>query len=893
MTAKEGFISDKDFVPDADPSAAHRFIPDTEFVSDEDRYGGPFGGAKAFLLSAGRHGTLGASDWALTRLGVLSPEEIKAYEETNPTATMAGVPAGIAGSLLLGPESIAAKGAAEALTLAKASGNAAKIAEATQALKTAKNTLKGFEATDLLNPVKTLSRIAGSVTDEVASLLPATSTAGKILSQAGAHGLGSAIEGAAYGLGQSVTEHALGDPDLNAEKVISNMINSALFGGGIGAVFGVSGTAIPAGLKGARRAVGALAEKASDVLPEGLLARASAAVSEKSADDIAPLLQKPFTAEGAALRKNALTGHTERETVAREFTDYLKDASDSISTATRDYYQGPRKEEISKLMGLVPHDRIFNAATELTGGLRSFIKEMRNEPEIYSGVGRIRQAEHIVDALEKKILDSKSAEDVYHALNEAKQQIDPLAKFGKIPNELEAATIQKIKEARQQIRSHLESPAVYGEAGARQASLNNAYSEYTKAQKDLLAVFGKKSASTGLRNLDSGKMMTYLNQVGRPAGDAGNEILQNYIDSAQRLTQQIAESEKNAISKIDTKKLLALFEKTKEYTKATEARFEAVNQFKHLKEAGLGREAIGNAIGVGAAAHLLGAPVLAAEAAYGIYHQLRNPADLVRTLSRVERAVNKMNRAMDTGVKAVFDAAEATRSIRNYGLSKAYADERSEDYEKKTAELLALNDSPEKMIERLENTTAGVAPHAPQIAQGVQGTMIRATQFLRAKIPPKEDLGPFARKYPPSKVELSRWEKYFSVIQDPIGALNQISDGTLTSQTVETLSAVYPKLYDEMKLKLVDALADHIANNRPPIPYSRQLTLSLFLGQDLSTSLKPNNILANQNMLSTATMQKKAAEAGRSAPLQNRASGLSKSDRMLMPMQSSAQRDKI
>lgn len=53
---------------------------------------------------------------------------------------------------------------------------------------------------------------------------------------------GSAVEGAAFGLGKSVNEAMLGDPDLTAQRVVANIGLGALIGGAVGGVFqGIAG----------------------------------------------------------------------------------------------------------------------------------------------------------------------------------------------------------------------------------------------------------------------------------------------------------------------------------------------------------------------------------------------------------------------------------------------------------------------------------------------------------------------------------------------------------------------------------------------------------------------------------------------------------------------------
>ena len=79
-----------------------------------------------------------------------------------------------------------------------------------------------------------------------------SATVSKILKSAtkvGAHALGSGVEGAVYGLGQTLSENALGNADLNAENIMHNVGYGALFGGALGGTLGLTGEAYK-GMKG-------------------------------------------------------------------------------------------------------------------------------------------------------------------------------------------------------------------------------------------------------------------------------------------------------------------------------------------------------------------------------------------------------------------------------------------------------------------------------------------------------------------------------------------------------------------------------------------------------------------------------------------------------------------
>lgn len=98
------------------------------------------------------------------------------------------------------------------------------------------------------NPVKAVSKLSGAVSEAAAPFAegaarlvanPETSPiVNKIVSKAISTGAGSAVEGAAYGLGQAVNEDAMGNPEALGDKLMSHIGYNALMFGGMGAGLG-------------------------------------------------------------------------------------------------------------------------------------------------------------------------------------------------------------------------------------------------------------------------------------------------------------------------------------------------------------------------------------------------------------------------------------------------------------------------------------------------------------------------------------------------------------------------------------------------------------------------------------------------------------------------------
>lgn len=179
----------------------------------EAEYGGFKGGAAAAGLGLARGLTFGASDLAATSvadaLGKRKSvaEALKGYEEANPIASGAGEVVGaIAPALFSGgtsaEASLLARGARAAGTIPRAVYGAGRAAES------AVGGLVGREAENLaLRTGQTMAR----------------------------HAAGAAVEGAAFGAGQELSDAAINDHDLTAEKLWAAAGKGALLGGALGA----------------------------------------------------------------------------------------------------------------------------------------------------------------------------------------------------------------------------------------------------------------------------------------------------------------------------------------------------------------------------------------------------------------------------------------------------------------------------------------------------------------------------------------------------------------------------------------------------------------------------------------------------------------------------------
>lgn len=191
----------------------------------------------AGIAGAARGLSLGTSDLALTKTGLVNPDTLESLKEANPAVSVTGDVVGTALPAVLSMGESAVASAAlegrEGGSLAQAIASAAE-SPAGKALK--------------YSPSGLVSKAGGAVSDSAADLLgldPSQSLAARIAKTAVIRGSGSALEGAMFAGGNDLSEAALGDPNEVAHHAIADIGMGALIGG----AFGVGMEGVSSGLK--------------------------------------------------------------------------------------------------------------------------------------------------------------------------------------------------------------------------------------------------------------------------------------------------------------------------------------------------------------------------------------------------------------------------------------------------------------------------------------------------------------------------------------------------------------------------------------------------------------------------------------------------------------------
>ncbi len=223
------------------------------------------------------------------------------------------------------------------------------------------------------------------------------------------------------------------------------------------------------------------------------------------------------------------------------------------------------------------------------------------------------------------------------------------------------------------------------------------------------------------------------------------------------------------------------------------------------------------------------------------------------SLIRVKATAIKTARAIDKHAGSLFGRAVETTTHEHPKRGQS----RDTGMEKEPLKLnrigtMVLNSAsnPELLMDHLEKSMAGIQGDAPETSIALSSAISRGVGFLASKAP---DQGKAAPLDPPkvlTEPEIAKFNRYAHMVDNPVSILEHVKHGTLLPQDIEAVSTVYPALYSQMKMAVFDKLTNAVAKGPvSSIPYSTKMSLSMFLGQPLDSTMNQQAIQMNQAAL--------------------------------------------
>lgn len=161
-----------------------------------------------------------------------------------------------------------------------------------------------------------------------------------------------------------------------------------------------------------------------------------------------------------------------------------------------------------------------------------------------------------------------------------------------------------------------------------------------------------------------------------------------------------------------------------------------------------------------------------------------------------------------------------------------------------------VNKNPEVLLDTGGETSVYLRDHAQEMAKTASNTI----NYLNS-LKPKQEKSSFLDSKPViSPVEQARYNRALDIANRPMIVMEDIRNGTITQNDVKDLQAMYPGVYQQMQLKIMDEMVNTMEKGKS-VPYQTRLGLSVFMGQPLDSTMQPQAIMAAQNLIAPQQSQ--------------------------------------
>lgn len=860
-------------------------IPEDQFQTYEEKYGSPSEQAKLFAQKAAEAATFGLSTKLLAEQGLLDIEAAKRREEVSPITGLAGEVAGIAGTLAIpGAPVSGVSRAAEAVTAA-AEPSIAKI------------------VSKIANP-ETASRV------------------NKILTKAGSAAIGSALEGGVYGVGSAISEDSLGESRLNAESLLHHIgigsLYGGLAGGAVGGVLGALQKPISKVVQNEKDLVAATgAELGNNYINMVTSAGLPEQEKEKLLAGLAELKPNVKEIDSAASRLgvDTLVGQRANDETIQKLYSILGDSVSPFGIQERQKVQtgfGVIKEKLGQALGgeAPTYSKAQlgeKLAESIAGKFKTAYEPIANSYDVAEKIlnkvnitdeEKISIIEAIEKVINKEMLTAGTEQYIYakqiqNAIVNLKtyKDVDTYAKV------ITKGIKYELKSTAQAIRNEIEKTSV----DILEEELKKAKPTDPSGQIGIALEEMKKArpAYAGL--------ITNAKQLAKVAGNSNIKGPADFIDFLTE--RQTPEKLVDKLFQKQNYRFLSKFQKDfpeewnliKNYQKGvifeSSLKDGAVDVNKVLKQVKTLQPELKNALftkkeiqdiadaktWIEALPPKFNTSNTAVYSAWQSFFENPTKATIqtlrdigfkgmfkglgltakeeqqLNLLKKIEKTKIQTELQIKSGVKSIFQVID--KSI------KAEVSNVQEDDTKVKENLEKYSADPELFINDMEAKTQNLYRNAPKIAGDLQEAATRATLLLAQNLPKVPEKKPLGFTYKLSKSDVARFGRYLDAINNPIKILDQVKYGNLTKEYVESVSTVYPTLFNRIKENLTDELTSIDEETIKKMPYKVKMAISMLLGADMANGLSAQSIVANQSKLGQ-TVNKQSGVANGVRPTQ-------------------------
>lgn len=718
---------------------------------------------------------------------------------------------------------------------------------------------------------------------------------------------GDAVRGAVemmpINVGQQISEDALGDKQVNSEKLLAAMFNrDTALGGALGATLGggmeLAGRLVPRGVK--------VSSSVDDLLAgtpgAGKLVRQDAAEVSRGLDEaqrggmtttegqqgIAYAKNLADVTGGAGHEAGVLDGlaanaadasaganKAQRELLDRSYQEATKRVlsyEDTINKATLDLADAgtvavqktaPTMNAEAFTMKRAQFEKLVDPALEKEGrdatiriwqDARATIDDLKAKVAAGDPMGAkqgfgtwLKKADLMMENFSDawKASGGKSNAEMMIRADQFKKSLAGYAKFGE--KELFLTTEQNaFRGLYDRTRQALEDPAAWGEKAATAQKDINASTQATLAKRSqmlraLVDDDGTNYAGSALDKVSTNKAHGFLTQVGNDLGQGASRDTEAAVrDYLSTQRAQWNAMEKHLdLSPQAAKDLAAGREALDKMESTLDAVKKEASIVGRLKRA----RAEEQGHGVGGLAGL-------------VTDIFTRPLTTMDRLGGIQHAIDRLTKSVTSGAERIAEGAKVAPVKELPKTTTATLIDR----------LRSFAGNPDKLAAHAQELAGDLPRYAPGHASAVAAQLSRSVMYLAAAAPKGYEPGGFMQQNAKPKYsdqQLSDFHALATAVLDPLTA---VESGKLTIAQVKAIKDTSPGIYADIQQAAMDKLQQRAMDGTlDDMPYEQKLRISVMLGVPADDTLKPAFVAAMQQAKAeddAAAQQKPQASPG-------------------------------
>ena len=230
--------------------------------------------------------------------------------------------------------------------------------------------------------------------------------------------------------------------------------------------------------------------------------------------------------------------------------------------------------------------------------------------------------------------------------------------------------------------------------------------------------------------------------------------------------------------------------------------------------------------------------------------ELAGKADQVAKISYLRNSIEKATEKINSAAKSISLGNPIKKELIPAAVSVG-----DREYNERVKNIEKAKSDPHAFLDSMTKKTYALNQAAPNVTVALHSTLNSALEFLSSKIPRPSEQMFLSQKFEPNETQKRTFNNYYNAVAQPLSAFHEISQGTLTSQTMEALHAVHPQLLQEMQHAVMGSLKADVAKD---LPYGKKIAIAKFLESPLDENMTPAVVLSNQNALNAPSLSQQA-----------------------------------